>query len=107
MLIFQFANCKRLPEIGLPAASPSSHPAAASPSARFHRTEITKRYVCLVHGRVSEVKGLVDANIRTLRTDATTRQDDGENLKGCWVGLFWIVVDGCLELKLGLLPSGN
>ena len=40
---------------------------------RFHKTEITKRYVCLVHGRVAQAKGLVDAHIRTLRTDATTR----------------------------------
>jgi hypothetical protein len=29
-----------------------------------------------VHGRVSQAKGLVDANIRTLRTDATTRREE-------------------------------
>jgi 23S rRNA-/tRNA-specific pseudouridylate synthase len=45
-------------------------------SLRFHKTEISKRYVCLVHGRVSQAKGLVDANIRTLRTDATTRREE-------------------------------
>ena len=40
---------------------------------RFHKTEISKRYVCLVHGHVSSPHGTVDASIRTLRTDATTR----------------------------------
>lgn len=40
---------------------------------RFHKTEVSKRYVCLVHGRFKEPLGRVDANIRTLRTDATTR----------------------------------
>ena len=26
---------------------------------RFHKTEVSKRYVCLVHGRVSQAKGIV------------------------------------------------
>ncbi|CAE7765185.1 rluC [Symbiodinium necroappetens] len=43
--------------------------------AQFHKTEISKRYVCLVHGRVSSPSGTVDASIRTLRTDATTRSE--------------------------------
>lgn len=51
---------------------------------RFHKTEVSKRYVCLVHGRVTQPSGLVDASIRTLRTDATTR---------CW-GV-WEVKGGC------------
>ncbi|CAK9102154.1 unnamed protein product [Durusdinium trenchii] len=43
--------------------------------AQFHKTEVSKRYVCLVHGRVSQAKGIVNAHIRTLRTDATTRSE--------------------------------
>ena len=43
--------------------------------AQFHKTEVSKRYVCLVHGRVTQPSGLVDASIRTLRTDATTRSE--------------------------------
>eukprot|EP00913_Durusdinium_trenchii_P009683 g9099.t1 len=27
--------------------------------AQFHKTEVSKRYVCLVHGRVSQAKGIV------------------------------------------------
>jgi len=40
--------------------------------AQFHKTEVSKRYVCLVHGRVARPSGTIDANIRTFRTDALT-----------------------------------
>ncbi|CAE7457371.1 rluC [Symbiodinium natans] len=43
--------------------------------AQFHKTEISKRYACLVHGHVLSPDGTVDASIRTLRTDATTRSE--------------------------------
>lgn len=56
----------------LAARTPAAHKHLRQ---QFHKTEISKRYVCLVHGRVSQAKGLVDANIRTLRTDATTRSE--------------------------------
>ncbi|CAJ1410309.1 unnamed protein product [Effrenium voratum] len=42
---------------------------------QFHKTEVSKRYVCLVHGRVNSPSGVLDASIRTLRTDATTRSE--------------------------------
>lgn len=40
--------------------------------AQFHKTEVSKRYVCLVHGRVAKPGGTIDANIRTFRTDSLT-----------------------------------
>lgn len=42
---------------------------------QFHKTEVSKRYICLVHGKVAKHKGIVDASIRTLRTDFTTRSE--------------------------------
>ena len=33
--------------------------------AQFHKTEVSKRYLCLVHGRVAAKSGIVTASIRT------------------------------------------
>eukprot|EP00927_Polykrikos_kofoidii_P054076 TRINITY_DN4855_c1_g1_i1.p1 TRINITY_DN4855_c1_g1~~TRINITY_DN4855_c1_g1_i1.p1 ORF type:complete len:1037 (+),score=177.89 TRINITY_DN4855_c1_g1_i1:83-3112(+) len=42
---------------------------------QFYATEISKRYVCLVHGRMVQDRGKVEAPIRTLRTSFTTRSE--------------------------------
>lgn len=42
---------------------------------QFHKTQVSKRYVCLVHGLVKAREGVIDASIRTVRTDQTTRSE--------------------------------
>jgi len=43
--------------------------------AQFHKTKVSKRYICLVHGRVKAREGVINASIRTVRTDTTTRSE--------------------------------
>ncbi|CAK0860580.1 unnamed protein product [Prorocentrum cordatum] len=43
--------------------------------AQFHKTEVSKRYICLVRGKVAKAKGVIDARIRTIRTDAMSRSE--------------------------------
>eukprot|EP00931_Biecheleriopsis_adriatica_P047225 TRINITY_DN27194_c0_g1_i1.p1 TRINITY_DN27194_c0_g1~~TRINITY_DN27194_c0_g1_i1.p1 ORF type:complete len:898 (-),score=235.77 TRINITY_DN27194_c0_g1_i1:26-2719(-) len=43
--------------------------------AQFHKMEVSKRYICLVHGKLKKSHGTIDALIRTLRTDSTTRSE--------------------------------
>merc|ERR1719330_194129 len=43
--------------------------------AQFHRTAVSKRYICLVHGKVAKTSGTIDASIRTMRTGQTTRSE--------------------------------
>eukprot|EP00930_Biecheleria_cincta_P029882 TRINITY_DN20737_c0_g2_i1.p1 TRINITY_DN20737_c0_g2~~TRINITY_DN20737_c0_g2_i1.p1 ORF type:complete len:940 (+),score=240.67 TRINITY_DN20737_c0_g2_i1:82-2901(+) len=43
--------------------------------AQFHKTEVSKRYLCLVHGRMRQASGTLDAPIRTLRTNSSTRSE--------------------------------
>lgn len=42
---------------------------------QFHKIEVSKRYLCLVHGRVPTTEGTVTIGIRTVRTDYTTRSE--------------------------------
>eukprot|EP00929_Paragymnodinium_shiwhaense_P107803 TRINITY_DN74161_c0_g1_i1.p1 TRINITY_DN74161_c0_g1~~TRINITY_DN74161_c0_g1_i1.p1 ORF type:complete len:942 (-),score=206.20 TRINITY_DN74161_c0_g1_i1:251-3076(-) len=42
---------------------------------QFHKTAVSKRYMCLVHGLVAQDAGTIDAPIRTLRTGSTTRSE--------------------------------
>lgn len=42
---------------------------------QFHKTQVSKRYLCLVHGQMAKASGVVDASIRTLRTGSSTRSE--------------------------------
>lgn len=42
---------------------------------QFVRTKVSKRYVCLVHGHLTQLKGVIAASIRTVRTDNRTRSE--------------------------------
>lgn len=42
---------------------------------QFHKTTVSKRYCCLVHGHMAKNIGTVEAPIRTLRTGSTTRSE--------------------------------
>lgn len=40
---------------------------------QFHKREVSKRYLCLVHGKMKELSGTILAKIRTIRTDRATQ----------------------------------
>eukprot|EP00746_Dinoflagellata_sp_MGD_P012662 gnl/MRDRNA2_/MRDRNA2_127064_c0_seq1.p1 gnl/MRDRNA2_/MRDRNA2_127064_c0~~gnl/MRDRNA2_/MRDRNA2_127064_c0_seq1.p1 ORF type:complete len:794 (+),score=166.32 gnl/MRDRNA2_/MRDRNA2_127064_c0_seq1:77-2458(+) len=40
---------------------------------QFHKREVSKRYLCLVHGKMKEISGTILAKIRTIRTDRATQ----------------------------------
>lgn len=42
---------------------------------QFWNLEVSKRYVCLVHGVLKKREGTVDASIRTIRTDYSTKSE--------------------------------
>jgi len=42
---------------------------------QFYNLEVSKRYVCLVHGRVSQSSGEIKDSIRTIRTATSTRSE--------------------------------
>jgi len=42
---------------------------------QFHELKVSKRYVCLVHGRVAESSGEIKDKIRTIRTATATRSE--------------------------------
>jgi len=52
-----------------------THGAQRHLKAQFHKTMVKKRYICLVHGKFERQSGSIDARIRTLRTDQTTRSE--------------------------------
>jgi len=70
---------------------------------QFRKTEVSKRYLCLVHGRVSKPSGVIDANIRTYRTDSLTLSEVSKN--GEWALTHYQVVATYGPLR-GAGPGG-
>lgn len=78
-------------------------PAQRQLKSQFHRTDVSKRYVCLVHGRMATASGVVDASIRTLRTGNTTRSEISSS--GDWALTSYTVIATYAAPHLGPGPA--